>query len=119
MKDSQSQKSLASTCRLLVEQRWLPLRRLSLLLGYRHGTGIYGRQRSTNPAHRIPTIKVGGTFRVHYDDVIHTLENPLKEDVRDAYNELLSYIRRLEHQHNNSYMERHKDKDKDKDPEHE
>jgi len=88
--------SLADTCRLLIEQRWLPLRRLSPLLGYSHGTGIYGRQRSSNPAHRIPTIQVGGTYRVHYDDVIQCLENPIKEDLTTAYQNVLDYIHRLE-----------------------
>jgi len=108
-----NEQSLADTCRLLIEQRWLPLRRLSLLLGYQHGTGIYGRQRSTNPAHRIPTIQVGGTYRVHYDDVIHTLENPIKEDLKETYQGILDYIRHIERlnatNNNSSY----------RDPEHE
>lgn len=94
--DVEGSNRLISALRLLVKQRWVPLRRLSYILGYTHGTGIYGRQRSKNPDHHIPTVKVGGTLRVHYDDVILALENPLKPDLEEPYNIILGYIRSLE-----------------------
>lgn len=61
----------------LVAHGWVTLRSMSYLLGYAHGTGIYGRQRGKNP---IPTVKVGGTYRVYEDTVIETLENAPERD---------------------------------------
>ncbi len=49
---------------------WIPLRSMSVLLGYTHATGVYSRQRGKNP---IPTVLVGGTYRVYEDAVVAEL----------------------------------------------
>ncbi len=50
---------------------WVPLRGMATLLGYNELRGIYQRQRGRNA---IPTIKIGGQYRVYEDVAIRTLE---------------------------------------------
>ncbi len=50
---------------------WVPLLAMARLLGYNELRGIYQRQKHRNA---IPTIKVGGHYRVYEADVIETLE---------------------------------------------
>ncbi len=50
---------------------WVPLRAMAQLLGYNELRGIYQRQKGSNA---IPTIKVGGQYRVYEDIAIKTLE---------------------------------------------
>ncbi len=49
---------------------WVPLRAMACLLGYNELRGIYQRQRGRNA---IPTIKVGGQYRVYEDTALKTL----------------------------------------------
>lgn len=88
MEDNQ----ITLACRILVERGWIPLRKMSFLLGHKHPTGIYQRQKGP---HAIPTIKVDGTYRVYFDDAIHALENPLRTAQQEDTQPILSIIRRL------------------------
>ncbi len=87
--------SITTTLSRLATRGWIPLRSMSMLLGYAHPTGIYGRQRSKNP---IPTILIGGAHRVYEDVVIETLKNmPEKDQV--ASKTMLGIYRRLQKEH--------------------
>lgn len=66
-----------TTLNHLATHGWIPLRSMSFLLGYSHATGIYSRQKGKNP---IPTVKIGGTYRVHADDVVKELNNRPEQD---------------------------------------
>ncbi len=55
----------------LIEQGWIPLRQMAVLMGYKTLRGIYQRQRGRNA---IPTIRISGFERVYFDDVIDTLK---------------------------------------------
>ena len=83
---------IVKSCQRLVVDGWLPLRRLSFLLGYKNPTGIYGRRGSPN---EIPAVKVGGQYRVYFDDVIHALENPVRTVNQDDVKPILSLIHRM------------------------
>jgi len=65
----------------LSEHGWVPLRAVAALLGYNELRGIYQRQRGQNA---IPTIKVGGQYRVYEDIVIKTLESAPPDKREDA-----------------------------------
>ena len=56
----------------LCDRGWIPLVKMTTLLGYSSSTVIYQRQRSKSP---IPTVRVGGINRVDEDTVIQTLES--------------------------------------------
>lgn len=94
-KGSQSQTPIVAALHTLVERGWLPLRQVGVLLGYAHATGVYGRQKGPNA---IPTVKVGGTFRVYADDVVHALESVPDRD-REAAVAILSRYRQLLKEH--------------------
>lgn len=79
--------SVLKTIDYLIQHGWIPLRRMSALLGLKHPTAIYQRQRGK---HRIQTITVGGIHRVYKDDVIKTLENEPAQKQSEA-----QYILRL------------------------
>jgi len=68
---------------------------MSPLLGYAHATGVYTRQKSKNP---IPTVRIGSTYRVHADDVIHILNNVPEEDQNAAQTFLRIYRAALKEQ---------------------
>ncbi len=61
----------------LAAHGWVSLRSMSILLGYSYPTGIYGRQKGK---HAIPTISIGGIYRVYADVVIHELNNRPEQD---------------------------------------
>ena len=65
----------------LSEHGWVPLRAMAALLGYGELRGIYQRQRGRNA---IPTIKVGGQYRVYEDVVVKTLEHAPPDKREDA-----------------------------------
>ncbi len=67
--------------KILSEHGWVPLRAMAALLGYGELRGIYQRQRGRNA---IPTIKVGGQYRVYEDVVIKTLEREPPTKREDA-----------------------------------
>ncbi len=71
--------------RHLATHGWITLRSMSSLLGYSHATGVYARQRGKKP---IPTVRIGGTYRVYADDVVHELNNRPEQD-QDAAKVLL------------------------------
>jgi len=73
----------------LVEQGWIPLRQLAVLLGYKDPRGIYPRQKGPNS---IPTIQIGGIIRAYTDDVVTALEG-VKENKRDEAQVYLALIR--------------------------
>ena len=50
---------------------WIPLIKMTTLLGYSSPVTVYQRQRSKSP---IPIVRVGGINRVDEDTVIETLE---------------------------------------------
>lgn len=90
-----------STLKHLATHGWITLRSMSPLLGYTHATGIYARQRSKNP---IPTIKMGGTYRVYASTVVETLEAAPELDQPAAQTFLQiyrSFLRDEQEQENN------------------
>ncbi len=54
----------------LSKHGWIPLRAMAALLGYNELRGIYQRQRGRNA---IPTVKVGGQYRVYEDVALQLL----------------------------------------------
>ena len=54
----------------LSKHGWIPLLGMARLLGYNELRGIYQRQKGSNA---IPTIKVGGQYRVYEDVVLRLL----------------------------------------------
>ncbi len=98
---------IIAALRKLVEQGWLPLRQLSPLLGYSHPTGIYSRQVTNNP---IPTIKVGGTYRVYAADIVDVLHNVKLKD-REAAEAILMKYRQLLKEYTVTQMERQEYRD--------
>lgn len=74
-------KKVFKILRKLAAHGWIPLGDMAHLLGYAHQTSIYQRQQGKSP---IPTIKVGGTYRVYEDDVIETLKAHKNTDAADA-----------------------------------
>ncbi len=75
----------------LAAHGWITLRSMSALLGYSHPTGVYARQRTKKA---IPTILIGGIYRVYKGDVIETLENVSAQD-QEMTKAFLSTYRRL------------------------
>lgn len=72
---------------------------MSVLLGYTYPTGIYSRQRGKNA---IPTVLVGGTYRVYAATVVETLEKHAERYPEDAEMILGMYRRMLkEHEWEN------------------
>lgn len=69
--------NIQRTIEHLVVHGWVTLRSLAPLLGYSHHTGIYARQKGKNP---IPTVLIGGTYRVYAEDFVETLQNVPEED---------------------------------------
>ncbi len=63
----------------LSKHGWVPLRAMAALLGYNELRGIYQRQRGRNA---IPTIKVGGQYRVYEDIVLQTLTTSADADAK-------------------------------------
>ena len=55
----------------LADTGWVSLRGLAILLGYKYVTQIYQRQKYNRA---IPTVKVGGQYRVTETTVIDTLK---------------------------------------------
>lgn len=82
----------------LVEQGWIPLRQMAVLLGMNELRGIYSRQKGRNA---IPTVRIGGLERVYAGDVIHTLEH-VKSDKQPESRALISLYKTAlkEHERN-------------------
>ena len=59
-----------SVLKRLIEQGWIPLRQLGVLLN-KPDRSIYGRQVTRNP---VPTIRIGGIERVYTDTVIDEIK---------------------------------------------
>lgn len=74
-------KSTVQVLEDLAANGWVPLRSMSVLLGYTHATGVYSRQRGKNP---IPTVRIGGTLRVYEDAVLATLRKLAEREPEDA-----------------------------------
>jgi len=85
---SQSSTPIMAALHKLVERGWLPLRQVGSLLGYAHPTGIYGRQRGPRA---LPTVRVGGTYRVYAEDIVHALETVADRDREAAVAILIRY----------------------------
>lgn len=67
--------------RNLVNEGWIPLRQLAVLLNYKQLRAIYARQRGRNP---IPTIRVGGIERVYADDVLEVIQSSSRLENAEA-----------------------------------
>ncbi len=80
---SESPSGVLRTLEKLSRHGWVPLLGMARLLGYTTGSirGIYQRQRGQNA---IPTIKVGGHYRVYEADVLQTLEAARGQKREDA-----------------------------------
>ncbi len=63
----------------LSKHGWVPLRAMASLLGYNELRGIYQRQRGRNA---IPTIKVGGQYRIYEAQAIEILKSTAGEDAK-------------------------------------
>lgn len=72
----------------LSKHGWIPLRAMATLLGYNELRGIYQRQRGRNA---IPTIKVGGQYRVYEADAIKVLKSIDPKKREDAQMVLTMY----------------------------
>jgi hypothetical protein len=81
--------------RHLAVHGWITLRQVAPLVGLKP-TSIYPRQRTKRA---IPTILIGGTYRVYKDTVIELLNNAPEED-QEASQYMLLLYNRYKKEHN-------------------
>lgn len=78
---SESSPGVIPALEKLSKHGWVPLRSVAEILGYNELRGIYQRQRGRNA---LPTVKVGGQYRVYEADVIKALETAAPNRHEDA-----------------------------------
>ena len=88
---------VAKTINHLVKHGWVTLRSMAPMLGYAHATGIYAKQKGKKA---IPTILIGGTYRVYAEVFITTLQNVPEEDQIAAQTFLKLYYAALKEDYN-------------------
>ncbi len=96
---SESSPGVLQALEKLSKHGWVPLRAMAAILGYNELRGIYQRQRGRNA---IPTIKVGGQYRVYEDVVLNLLESadPKKRDDAQMVLRMYATIKKRDKENN-------------------